>query len=176
MSICVRILMRPLDDIGFTCYWLSACSHIFGGRYKDWVTAIRPKKSAEYWHWGLGSEVKQKLFYPEGREPNEVKTIRLVQIKPDGSKERREVGIANLFVQIVPNPFGVPLKGFAVHYYDGDMTNTALPNLWYGAARRSAQLKLAWDGKETYRRLKTDPIYREHLKFKWRLVMPPLQD
>ena len=167
------VLMRPLEDLGFPGYWLSVCGHLYSDHDEFWMTPTRSKKSVEM-DGDRGSKVKAKLFYPEGRGPNEVKTIRLVQTSPDGSKERRQIGIARLFVQIVPNAFGVPLRGFAVHYYDGDKANTALWNLWYGTARRSTKLRVGWDGSEVFEKFWIDPNYPAQLKFEWRsAIVPP---
>ena len=168
------VLMRPLEDLGFPGYWLSVCGHLYSDHDEFWMTPIPPKKSVEYWHREKRARVRVPLFYPEGREPKEVKTIRLVQTSPDGSKERRQMGIASLFVQIVPNACGVPSRGFAVHYYDGDKANTALWNLWYGTARRSTKLRVGWDGSEVFKKLWIDPNYRAQLKFEWRsAIVPP---
>jgi hypothetical protein len=169
------VLMRPLEDLGFPGYWLSVCGHLFSEHDENWMTPIPPKKSVEYWHREKRARVRVPLFYPEGREPKKAKTVRLTQTSPDGRKDRREIGVANLFSKIVPQHQRLTaLVGYEIHYHDEDSGNTALWNLWYGTARRSTKLRVGWDGSEVFKKLWIDPNYRAQLKFEWRsAIVPP---
>ena len=162
------VLMRPLYDLGFPGYFLSVCGHVFSERDQDWMTPIAPKRHVLLKH--EQGTFKVPLFIPEHRKHKDIKRIRLMETMADGSKVRRDVGIASLMVQIVYGTRERLFVGYKIHYHDGNKDNTALWNLWYGAGEGKRKPSVMWDGAKDFKKLWSDPAHRKRRNFEWRPV------
>ena len=169
------VLMKPLGDLWYPGYSLSICGNLWSEHEGDWMTPKRPDAGSRVD--SPSGTIWVRIANPALPQRDPVKTLRLVETRPDGRKERRDVGVAWLMARAAFNPLGmVPAAGFAVRYHDGDKGNCALWNLSYGPKPGAPNARMARDGRRIFKEIWRDGELRTRMGFSWRAVAVPPTD